>query len=343
MQAVKCFSYGLAGNFEAKAAKAIAEKLGYEWTFVPYTMKTQREALHSDEHAAYHRFADSLTAVPFEQDFLAIQSLANSGWMQPEDDVIVNGQSGDYNTGNHIPPSLGEAARAAELTDSKQGWDPVLLALIDKHYSLWGKLKTNENLEYVSAQLSASLREAGAPEQPGALSYALFEYLEYDNRQSKYTVAGQRVYEYFGFDWRLPLWETPFVEFWRTMPLEHKFQQRLYRETLTQMNWGGVWSGIDDQRYISPSWVAPIRFLARAAAAPFGSGAWHSIERRLFAYWMDLMCNYSHLSYNSVVSDRRSFRNAISWFTESYLQNHGLDWDASPSRDNLLNRNPENR
>ena len=40
---VKCYSYGTAGNFEAKIAKIIAHKLGYEWKFIPLTHKSEKK------------------------------------------------------------------------------------------------------------------------------------------------------------------------------------------------------------------------------------------------------------------------------------------------------------
>ena len=39
---VKCYSYGTKGNFEAKIAKIIADKLGYEWKFIPLTHKSEK-------------------------------------------------------------------------------------------------------------------------------------------------------------------------------------------------------------------------------------------------------------------------------------------------------------
>ena len=50
---VKCYSYGAAGNFEAKIAKIIAHKLGYEWKFIPLTHKSEKKYYVSDDYKKY--------------------------------------------------------------------------------------------------------------------------------------------------------------------------------------------------------------------------------------------------------------------------------------------------
>lgn len=323
--AVKCFAYGQPGNYEADASREVARRLGYEWTFVPYRLKGQRAQFAAPDHAAYRRFSDTLAATPFEQDYPALHALLQSGWA-PRDAVVVNGQTGDFITGNHIPPALGPDAPEEAGYD----WHAVLDALLAKHGALWRALCTPDRLALAREALAAELAELGAPPRPGPMAYGVYECSEYRNRQAKYVLGGQRVYEFCGLQWRLPLWERPFVDFWRTVPLALKYRQRLYRETLQRMDWGGVWHGIDDRRRVSPGWLVPLRLGARLASSPFGRARWHEVERRYFAYWMDLLCNYAAVPYSCVVADRRGFRNTVSWFAEAYLARHGLDWTGAP-------------
>ena len=37
--------------------------------------------------------------------------------------------------------------------------------------------------------------------------FGLYEFSEFKNRQTKYVITVQRVYEFFGYEWRLPLWD----------------------------------------------------------------------------------------------------------------------------------------
>ncbi len=92
---VRCFTYGRAGNFEAKASQAIAERLGYRWTFVPATIGKQRRFFESEDYERYLDFADSGCSLPFVQDMAPLLELKASGYV-PDDAVIVNGNSGDF-------------------------------------------------------------------------------------------------------------------------------------------------------------------------------------------------------------------------------------------------------
>jgi len=326
---VRCFAYGQPGNHEAIASRAIAEHLGLPWTFVPYSLDRQRAALASPAHDAYWDVAETWSATPFEQDFLAIRDLRASGWL-PDEALLVNGQSGDFITGGHVPPAL--AAPLPGLT-AEQRLDRVVDALVAKHYALWTSLHTADHLASLRQQVADDLAARGLAEVPEDMPHAAYELSEYDNRQAKYVVPGQRVYDFFGIDWRLPLWDAALVDFYATVPATDKLGQVLYRRVLESRNWGGVWQGWRTERTIVPGWIRPLRQAARAACAPLGRHRWHALERRLFAYHMDPLLNMAPQPWARVAADRRGYRNAISWITEAYLNRHGLRWDGRPRGD----------
>jgi hypothetical protein len=190
-------------------------------------------------------------------------------------------------------------------------------------------LKTPETLAKVHRLLRDDLSRAGAALGEPEEDFALYELSELRNRQSKYTVAGQRAYEYLGFEWRLPLWDNAYLDFWERVPFALKFRQRLYREMLEAEDWGGVWgTGWSTPRVVSPGWIRLLRLAAKAAHAPLGHRRWHAFERRVFAWWMDVTANYAVVPYRRVLGDRRGQRNAISWHAEAYLAGKGLALDG---------------
>ena len=324
---VRCFSYGMKDNYEAAAASKIAAHLGYEWTFVPFTHRYVRAAFLGDSHRQYHEFADNLTATPVEHDFLALLRMDGAEWVD-KDAVLVNGQAGDFITGSHIPPSLSQP-----LLSKHQGERDAAVfgEIVLKHYGLWPGLRTRDNLRRIKTMLWNELQEAGAPIDDPETSFALYEFSEFQNRQCKYVVAGQRAYEFFGYEWRLPLWDNDYLDFWERVPLSAKIDRNLFRAMLERENWGGVWREWHAPRYLTPRWIVPSRFVAKLACAPFGKAFWHRMERRLFAYWMDIISNYDIVRFRDVMFAPRDHRNALSWLTRAYLNQRGMEFDGSPS------------
>jgi asparagine synthase (glutamine-hydrolysing) len=319
---VRCFSYGLPGNFEAEGARRVAAALGYPWTFVPFTPRQQSATFADPDCAAFVGFADSGMAIPFQQDFHAVRMLARSGYA-PADAILVNGQSGDYLTGNHIPEPLHAPPPHGLSVEGR--WRRIFDAIVAKHFSLWECLKTPANLGRIERLLRADLERLGARLGDPADDFAPFEASEYRNRQSKYVIAGQRSYEFFGYAWRLPLWDRDYIDFWAAAPLSAKRRQSLYRETLEAENYGGVWgAGWTFPRRAASPWLGAARALLRAAHAPLGRRRWHAFERRYLAWPMDVVANYAIAPYWRVARDRRGHRNAISWHAEAYLAAKGL-------------------
>ena len=321
---VQCFSYGTKNNYEAAAAKKIAAHLGYEWTFAPFTHRYARAAFQSELHQRYHEFADNATATPVEHDFLALLQMDGADWVD-KDAILVNGQTGDYITGAHIPPPLATPLDSR----SREERDALLFdAIVAKHYGLWQGLKTQANLRRIRTMLWCELEEAGAPFDDPEASFALYEFSEFQNRQCKYVVAGQRAYEFFGYEWRLPLWDNDYLEFWEKVPLSAKVDRNLFRAMLEKENWGGVWRDWPAPRYLTPRWIVPLRFATKAACAPRGKEFWHRVERRLFAYWMDIISNYDIVRYRDVLLAPRDHRNGLSWLTRAYLGQRGMTFDG---------------
>ena len=148
------------------------------------------------------------------------------------DTIIVNGQSGDFNSGGHIPESL--MSHEATLNH-------LLLELMKKHYSLWGKLLTENNTIKIHENITKHLINAEKNSINNDLTSDdlanLYERWEFEERQTKYIVNGQRVYDYFSLNWQLPLWDGEFVRFWCDVPVELRYKQKLYRKYLASWNY----------------------------------------------------------------------------------------------------------
>ena len=324
---VVCFSYGRAGNHEADAARQIAGKLGYPWYFLPTTTASFRQARATPGYQRFLSLADNLVSTPVEQDAFCLETLRSQPWVAA-DGIIVNGQSGDYISGAHIPPEL----RTGLNSLSRDERDELIFScIVRKHFGLWLDLLTPENLGLLKVRLWEELAEAGAPVDDPSLAFSLYEFSEFQNRQCKYVIGNQRGYEVFGYEWRLPLWDPAYLDFWQHVPLEYKAEQRLYRDMLVAENWGGVWTSLlPAPRWVVPRWLVPLRTMTKLACAPAGRAVWHRVEKRFFEHTMDVVCNYAATSWWQVATSRHAHRNAISWLTAQYLNRHGLDWSGRP-------------
>ena len=319
---VRCFTYGRAGNFEAEASRAVAEKLGYPWAFVPATISSARRFYEGDDYARYLDFADSGASVPFVQDMAALIELKRSGFV-PDDAVIVNGNSGDYISGNHIPEPL---RRRADGLGDEERWQRVLNALMDKHFSLWVALATPANLARIRELLHRSIMAAGGRLDDPETDHGLYEYAEFQDRQCKYVITGQRIYEFLGHPWRLPLWDNAYLRFWEGIPLAEKAEQGLFARMLHNANWGGVWRDIPvNRKTVRPRWLVPVRLAAKLLHAPLGRDRWHRFERRYLQYWMETGCNTACVPYWRAARDHRGARHHIAWLSALYLSRHGID------------------
>lgn len=311
---VTCFSYGQSGNFEAATAQKIAEKLGYGWHFVPMSTGQQKKFFASDTYRDYLEFSHDFVASPFQQDLYPLHKLLSAGLIDG-DAMIVNGNSGDFISGAHIPKFLCD-----QNDEFKPDIDILTDRFLTKHYSLWEGKFNQEQRKEMQLKLIDELLEDHQASDGAVLPYALWERLEFIDRQSKYVVSGQRIYDFLNLDWQLPLWSDGYLDFWASVPLRLKADQRLYKDMLQTENWGDVWHDIPaNNKTIRPSWIIPLRLVAKAACALFGRETWHRFEKRFFAYWMDLGGNYAITPFRFLVFRKEIARNSVALHSEAYL------------------------
>lgn len=214
---VLCFSYGRPGNRETARSRAVAEALGYGWVQVPYTAAGLREALRSREVRDYRAFSTNGVSLPHLDDWPAVRLLRDRRQVDP-DAVFIPGHTGDFICGSHLKYIFyPDGSRSPDLT----------AAMLQKHYSLWEDLVADDHIrKMVERHLSEVL--ARFPAETDEDVAGMYEFWEWQERQSKYIINAVRVYEFFNFEWRLPLWDRDFIDFWRHVPISLKMHKILY-------------------------------------------------------------------------------------------------------------------
>ena len=148
-------------------------------------------------------------------------------------------------------------------------------------------------------------------------------------------MAGQRVYEYLGFDWRLPLWDVDYINFWGNLDIKYKRKQRLYKEVIYEQNWANVWNKFPVNPNITFSIeITIIRIILKCFFAPIGQERWHAFELKYLDYYISNLCGYAPWNYFKVITDTRGFSSALSWHIEEYLNNKGLKWNGDYLKSN---------
>jgi len=321
---VKCYSYGTKDNFESKIAKRIAKKLGYQWKFIPLTYKNEKKYYESNQYKKYLHYSETFSAVPFIQSLSSIKYLKDMGWIN-NDAIFINGLSGDFISGGHTNKITNQNQ---ELSNSKQRKNHILNRLIDKHFSLWGYLKNKNNLDLIKNNLwnEITLGCGLLQDLDHDQDHLFYEYSEFIDRQSKYVIKKQKVYEFYGYEWRLPFWDDEFLFFWQKVPLEYKFKQKLYREMLKKNNYSNVWTSdlFINKKNITPKWIIPLRTIFKIPFGFFGKAgkkAWKQFDINFFKYFMSIPHTWDMFNYTRIIKDIfKKPRNSVSWQVEDYLK-----------------------
>ncbi len=316
---VLCFSYGRQGNYEMKTSQKVAKRLGYKWIYIPDSFRSKRLFFLSKTYKRYVKEFESYSSVPNTQEIYEVYKL-NLLNVIDKDAVVINGNTGDFISGGHIPFDV-KGCNKKSLLDEFD-WS----AFLEKHYSVWRGLRSHVNDKIIVSELNniAQLR-CKLSNKKEVHDYAVMECMEAIGRQSRFVMNQQRAYEFIGHEWRSPLWDNEFLDFWEGVPPEYKVGQKLYKEVLNENNWGGVWNDIGvNNKLIRPFPLLILRSITKFFVAPFGKKIWHTVDNNIFSYWIHPSYARTVESYGKVLFDRRGQRNTISWLADQFVKRNGF-------------------
>jgi asparagine synthase (glutamine-hydrolysing) len=321
---VVCFSYGRKGNYEVRTSKEVARKLDYKWVHVPIKLRSKRSFFLSKVYRDYVDRFESYSSVPNVQEVYEIYKLSLLNIID-KDAVIINGNTGDFISGGHIP--LDASKFKKKFSSDEFNWSSFL----NKHYSIWRSLRSSFNDKIIISELN-KITKSICKSETEVSNYAVMECMEFIGRQSRFVMNQQRSYDFINHDWRLPLWDSEFLNFWESVPLEYKKGQKLYKESLLEANWGGVWVDIPvNNKLIRPFSLMILRLIFKILISPFGKKVWHNLEKNIFVYWMHPSYARSVESYKNVLFDIRGQRNTNSWQADHFVKKYGFQSVADVS------------
>jgi asparagine synthase (glutamine-hydrolysing) len=317
---VVCFTYGMNDNFEAISAKKLANDLGYKWFFIDLNIKDQSRFYQSDDFSVYLEYADTIDSVSYYQGLYAVKYLKEKKLID-DDAIFINGNSGDFITGGHI-------SKLYKYCNKSYFCKNIFDIIIDKYYSLWGHMKTSENVNSITSKIENNYKHLKDSYNTDIKICDFAYYYEFINRQSKYVIQGQKTFEYYGYDWRMPLWDSKMIVFWSTVPNNYKNKQFLYKSTIKRYNYSNAWNEshqINKYKISSPIVGFTRRFFKLIVVILTGGNykIWDKVDRVFFLYFYDItrmLCSVPY--WKVVISFFKGPRHNVSFDVEKYISHH---------------------
>ncbi|MGE6487625.1 hypothetical protein [Paenisporosarcina sp. NPDC076898] len=221
---ILAFTYGRPNNLESSVSKQIADRLGLQWRYYAYDKAMWEEVYASDEWKRYVDYTFNGASVPHLQDFPSVKRLMEDTELSGA--VFMPGHSLDYLAGGHLPY---EAVYTNELSQ-----DQIVGFIQDKHFKLWQTPNSlNEDMPAISSRIKETFDNK--PFFSNELGCNIVDDWNMKERQSKFIINSVRVYEFYGQQWTLPLWDDRLIWFFKKVPVKWKYKKYLYDVTLHEM------------------------------------------------------------------------------------------------------------
>ncbi|ALV46008.1 hypothetical protein MB46_11470 [Arthrobacter alpinus] len=186
------FTYGTGKTREVLISEQVAAALGQKWLFCRYEEATIRSVWDTAETADFIKFTHAGASLPHIQDWYAVRWLKEEGLID-DDAIFIPGHT---IVGNMHDESVLEAEHVSR-SDIKE----LILA---HHYTLQpDNSSAHKNLR-LQGILDAFLDEINYDGTVESRLTAL-EHWNLRERQTKYINNSVRNYEFFGYDWALPM------------------------------------------------------------------------------------------------------------------------------------------
>lgn len=222
---VICYTYGRQESSEVDISRQVAEALGYPWHFVEYTPQLWEKHATSKHLHAYYTYAHNFASLPHVQDYPALVALMKQN-VFPENAVIVPGFCGDLLGGSYVPAEL-----------SVSGGEQSLLSEGIEHYIYRRHFNLKNDIPAATlTPIKEHILQTLANSEPQTIAefVSLNEAWFTEHKVAKFIVNALRPYEFFGYSWRMPLWDNELSEYWYQVPLSEKGKNGLYDRYLLE-------------------------------------------------------------------------------------------------------------
>lgn len=211
---VLCYTFGKKNSIELNNAKRTAENLGYEWCFADYEKYFDKSLPKDTLFQEYIDFSMNYICRAEEQDYYAVKELVELNKISA-DSVFVPGHSGAI--AGHL---LVKAMEQAKFSFGNHALSDVYSFVVHSKKELRSVRKEINFLDNPNNQ------------HP---SYLIYENWRFQNTTAMTFNNTSKLWEFFDFEYLLPLWDNELFDFFLHLPFVCKYDKNLYKETLAEL------------------------------------------------------------------------------------------------------------
>ena len=214
---VTCFTYGKKDNFEVSISKAVAKQLSYKWIFIEYDENQTKEFIN-DTFKEYAHFVGKYSSMPMLQEYFSVKYLKEKNQI-PEDSIFIPGHSGDLLGGSQFVKVFGENLTFSDIPD---------LILKKKFY--YNKV-LNKHKSLIRKEISKNIFDFDINAKQN-FAFSVFEDFDIKEKIAKFIINSSSVYNFFGYEHRLPFWDNELLSFFKNVPFKYKKMKLLFDDVL---------------------------------------------------------------------------------------------------------------
>ena len=306
------FTYGFTNQRDFKITEKICKKLDVKNHKIIMD-SAKAKIYNSNNFEKFLRFNNFGISANNFGDYGPLSFLENK--INKTEFVIINGQAGDFLTGAHLPIDIISSKYSLQKNKSL-----LFKFILDKHYGLWDSINKDIKESYLNR-----VDEYYFKKVKNYLDLLkAYEIYEFENRQSKWVTGQQKVYDFFGYAWDLPLWKISFMSFFlNKISLREKINQSYYKKFLIKKNYYGIWKNVQINPKLSfPISIKLIRLFFKSIFFFISKKKWHQFQKKYLEYFYDPTGVSKLIRYDLYIRLTSTPRNSISIITKKYLERY---------------------
>jgi len=308
---ITLYSYGHKNNYDSYISKKIAKKLNLEWKMFETSKESYKELYNSEQKNDYWKFADQGIMAPNLYFYESVKRISQE--YNVNEITIVNGQAGDFITGNHLPDFKNkEYFKGQYIADQ----------LFNKHFQLNRKInQKKEVIEHYVAKILDDLKINKNKYYHYQEVAKYLEFWEWKERQTKRVINMQKVYEFFDINWELPLWHNEYINFWVDQPYENKIGRNLFKKYLTKSDNYNLFKNKEKDL---PKWLTTNEYITILGKFVKLASTRHGSE--YFYNFMSLFCKYGFMyspySFNFYLKKFNEYKDPLAFLNDDWIESY---------------------